>query len=24
VRWNGSQSFIYTLPVGATVTFKWS
>jgi glucosylceramidase len=24
VRWNGSQSFIYTLPAGATVTFKWS
>jgi len=24
VRWNGSQSFTYTLPAGATVTFKWS
>jgi len=24
VRWNGSQSFIYTLPAGATVTFNWS
>ena len=24
VRWNGSQSFIYTLPAGATVTLKWS
>ncbi len=24
VRWNGSQSFIYNLPVGAMVTFKWS
>ncbi len=24
VRWKGSQSFIYTLPAGATVTFKWS
>ncbi len=23
VRWNSSQSFIYSLPVGATVTFKW-
>lgn len=24
VRWNGAQSFMYTLPAGATVTFKWS
>ncbi len=24
VRWNGSQSFSYTLPAGAMVTFKWS
>jgi glucosylceramidase len=24
VRWNGAQSFIYTLPAGAMVTFKWS
>jgi glucosylceramidase len=24
VHWNGSQSFIYTLPAGAMVTFKWS
>src|SRR5579859_3378003 len=24
VRWNGSQFFTYTLPAGATVTFKWS
>ncbi len=24
VRWNGSQSFTYTLPAGAMVTFKWS
>jgi glucosylceramidase len=24
VRWNGSQSFTYILPAGATVTFKWS
>ena len=24
VRWNGAQSFVYTLPAGATVTFKWS
>ena len=24
VRWNGSQFFSYTLPAGATVTFKWS
>jgi glucosylceramidase len=24
VRWNGSQSFTYTLPVGAVVTFKWA
>jgi glucosylceramidase len=24
VRWNGAQSFAYTLPAGATVTFKWS
>jgi glucosylceramidase len=23
VRWNGSQSFTYTLPAGAMVTFKW-
>jgi glucosylceramidase len=24
VRWNGSQSFTYTLPAGAMVTFKWT
>ncbi len=24
VRWNSVQSFVYTLPAGATVTFKWS
>jgi len=24
VSWNGTQSFVYTLPAGATVTFKWS
>jgi glucosylceramidase len=24
VRWNGTQSFAYTLPAGATVTFTWT
>lgn len=24
VRWNGTQAFLYTLPVGAVVTFQWS